>query len=327
MKLLKALFFTIFLSLALNAQDKFNEEVINNIYENVILQDVKNTQATLKMLNKTIEKKDLKASQKEFKNLVYSWKQVEAMYILGDLDDNYIDIPRYIDIFHNANEDIKEQIDIALNSKDEIKIALFKNSLKSINALEYLLFKKDFENQRVVEASKIVVNKISIYMDEIYEEYKNQQKTVTSNLPKMNGIIVNKLIETTYKLKEWRIGEVAGLTKKYKDKASNERGEYYISKSSAIAIKAILDNFKRLLDSDDKNDLGDFLEEATHSKLLVNLKKSVNDAIKLITEIKNDDLTKASNLYEEVGKIHTILFVEMIEELQINAKILDADGD
>ena len=58
-------------------------------------------------------------AQDNFKNLVKSWKSVQGFYILGDLDDNYIDTPRYIDIFHEGNEDIKKQLDLILSTSEE----------------------------------------------------------------------------------------------------------------------------------------------------------------------------------------------------------------
>ena len=42
---------------------------------------------------------------------------------------------------NNLKEDLNSQLKRAIESKDEPKVALFKNSFKSINALEYILFK------------------------------------------------------------------------------------------------------------------------------------------------------------------------------------------
>lgn len=65
----------------------------------------------------------------------------------------------------------------------------------------------------------------------------------------------------------------------------------------------------------------------TNGKQMKTLRDSLQVAIKETSNIKNDDFSKSQKLYENINKVHVILFVEMIEELSINAKILDADGD
>ncbi|XPV54477.1 MAG: hypothetical protein ACNI3H_05835 [Halarcobacter ebronensis] len=50
-------------------------------------------------------------------------------------------------------------------------------------------------------------------------------------------------------------------------------------------------------------------------------------AISLNEKIKNDDFKDAKELYEVTNTIHVVLFLDLIEELSINAKIIDADGD
>ena len=116
---------------------KENKEILNTLYEKVIIKDVNWALVDIKSLKDAVLKKDIKKSKEDFSKLVNSWKSVETFYLLGDINEDFIDTPRYIDIFHNGNENIKEQLDRAIKSKDEIRIVLFKNSLKSINALEY----------------------------------------------------------------------------------------------------------------------------------------------------------------------------------------------
>lgn len=60
------------------------------------------------------------------------------------------------------------------------------------------------------------------------------------------------------------------------------------------------------------------------------LRVALDKSLLLVKKIKNDDFTNnpaAKELYENINTIHVVLFVEMLEELSINAKILDADGD
>lgn len=231
---------TIFVNFACASESRTNEEVLSLIYENVVLKDIQKAIDDLNSVEKSLEKKDRKSSYENFSKFVSSWKSVEAFYILGDLNEDFIDTPRLIDIFHNSNEDIKEQLDRAILSSDEPKIALFKNSLKSINALEYLIFEKDIKDKRVNEIALEIVKRIDLHLKDIQNEYLTQKANFVKNIKKSNSIVINSIIQTTYKLKEWRVGDVIGLTKKYEEKPDNKRAEYYISKNSANAVESIL---------------------------------------------------------------------------------------
>jgi len=304
-----------------------NKKMLNTIYEQVILKDSQKAVEDIKALEKeVINNKNEKAKQ-EFKNLVKSWKSVQSTYILGELNEDYIDTPRLIDIYHHGNEDIKVQLDRAIESKDAARVALFKNSLKSINALEYVLHTKDIKDKRVNEITLTIIKRIKSHLEDINNEYKALHKTFLSDLKKANGILINKLIQNTYKLKEWRIGDVVGLSKKYKDSFDNKRGEYFISKNSSLAIDSILNTYKNVFNNKAYYDYGNYLVDLTHNEQVDVLRNSITKAISLNEKIKNDDFKGAKELYEVTNTIHVVLFLDLIEELSINAKIIDADGD
>lgn len=328
MKLFKIIFTLVCLITLSNAAvDKKNERVLNTIYENVILKDSQKAVEDVTKLQEAIFQQNIELSKKSFQDLILSWKSVQSLYILGDLNEEYIDTPRLIDIYHHGNEDIKAQLDRALLSKDEPKIALFKNSLKSINALEYLLYAKDLKDEKVKDFALTITKKITSHLEDINTEYKKQHKNFLSDLKKANGVLINKLIQNTYKLKEWRIGDVVGLSKKYKDSFDNKRAEYALSKNSSLAIDAILNTYKNVFDNKAYYDYGNYLEDLTHNKQVNVLRESISKAISLNKQIKNDDFKEAKKLYDEANTIHVVLFLDLIEELSINAKIIDADGD
>lgn len=118
-----------------------------------------------------------------------------------------------------------------------------------------------------------------------------------------------------------------GLTKKYENNPDNNRAEYTISKNSVLAISAILSTYKNILDNPDFEDYGDYLIKLTNGKKVNELRKNINEALVLTKEIKDDNLLQNKKLYTLANNIHVILFVDVIEDLQISAKILDADGD
>ena len=328
MKIFKIILTILCLTIFVNAENTISDnEVLKTIYEKVILANSKKATYDISELKKALEEKDITKSKELFKKVITSWKSVQSSYILGELNEDYIDTPRLIDIYHHGNEDIKLQLDRAIQSEDDIKIVLFKNSLKSINALEYILYKKDISNNRINDIALAITKRIQSHLNDINEEYKNQEANFLSDLKKANSILINQLNQNTYKLKEWRLGDTIGLSKKYENNPNNERAEYYTSKNSSLAINAILTTYKNIFDSNQYLDYGDYLKTLTQEDQIEEFRETINKAMKLNIKINNDDFSKAKELFEEANKIHVILFLDLIEELSINAKIIEADGD
>ena len=123
----------LFLVLLFSSMVFANERILVNIIKNVSIPNVQETIDNGKILQKDV-------NAVNFTNFLKSWKKVEAFYIAGDLDENYADTPRYMDVYNNLKEDLNTQMKRVVESNDEVKTALFKNSFKTINALEYVLF-------------------------------------------------------------------------------------------------------------------------------------------------------------------------------------------
>ena len=143
----------LFLVVLLSSMVYANERVLINVINNV---SIPNVQKTIDDAN--ILKNEL--NEKNFTNFLKSWKKVEALYLAGDLDEDYLDTPRYMDVFNNLKEDLNSQMKMVIESKDEPKTALFKNSFKTINALEYVLFNDKEISQREKELSVAILDSI-----------------------------------------------------------------------------------------------------------------------------------------------------------------------
>jgi len=303
----------------------FANDGLKSIYENIILKNSKNAIVAAKDLENNI--KETRSTKKAFQDLVVAWKKVEAFYILGDLNDEYLDTPRYIDIFHQGNEDITKQLDLALSSKDELKYALFKNSHKTINALEYILFDKNLTNERVSSTALIIIDKIKSNLEEIHKGYKKEKENFLKDEVSANAMMLNALIENSYKLKEWRVGDPAGLSRKFKDKPDNKRAEYSISKNSIVAIVAILHLQQMLLARQNYKNFGSMINAYGVQEELKKALKFIKLALMQSVEIKEDDFFEARALYKSLKRLHSIYYIALISKLKIKAKILDADGD
>ena len=148
----------LFLVLLFSSMVFANERVLVNIIKNVSIPNVQETIDNGKILQKDV-------NAQNFANFLKSWKKVEAFYIAGDLDENYADTPRYMDIYNNLKEDLPSQMKRVVESKDEVKTALFKNSFKTINALEYVIF-NDKEISKREKELKITYSKAFIVLKE-----------------------------------------------------------------------------------------------------------------------------------------------------------------
>jgi len=312
-----------------NTTKKQNES-LNSIYENIILKNSKKSIVDIKRLQNHILANETNKAKEEFVNLVKSWKSVQAFYILGDLDDNYLDTPRYIDIFHEGNEDIKKQLDLILTTDEDLKIAHFKNSQKTINALEYMLFTKDLKTKRVKDIVLRITNKLTLNLQDIYDGYVDNKAKFLKDEIASNAIMLNSLIENSYKIKEWRVGDPSGLSRKFRGKKDNRNAEYYISKNSIVAVRSILNTHLMVLGSQRYKNFGDMIKSYKVKKELNNAVKYINISLENTKLIINDDFENTKNtkpLYKSLKKLHMTYYISLIGKLKITAKILDADGD
>ncbi|MFA6195761.1 MAG: imelysin family protein [Sulfurimonas sp.] len=316
-----------FFLVALLIHTVFANESLNSIYENILLKNSKNSVQTLQTLQMQIEQNKFDTAKEEFKKLVLEWKSIETIYVLGELEDAFLDMPRYIDIFHQGNENIQTQLDLILVSKEDLRESLYKNSHKTINALEYILFTKDLKNERAKEMAQRIAKKIEENLGEISKGYLKSKTLFVNNEQKANSILLNALIESAYKLKEWRVGDTAGLSRKFKESADNQRGEYFISKSSTLAIEAILKTHLALLEKQEYKNFGTLINSYGAKKELEESLGYIKSSLAYLKEIKNDDFSNAKDLYNSLKKLHNSYYITLITKLKIKSKILDADGD
>ena len=309
----------LFLVLLFSTMVFANEKILVNIIKNVSIPNVENAINDAKTLQKD-------ANAQNFTNFVKSWKKVEALYFAGDIDENYADIPRYIDVYNNLKEDLNAQMKKAIESKDEPKVALFKNSFKTINALEYILFKDADISKREKDLSVVILDSIIVNLQNINKVYKNYL-VAPKDEKWENGLVINTLISSSYRLKEWRIGNASGNSSKFKNDPKNERAEYFLSQNSFAAIDAILEAHRQIVE---KHSYYDFAAFALDKGAAIQLLEVIDKLKQMQEELKTlpkDDFTKANNLFTLAKELHNAYYVSLIAQLSITGKILDADGD
>ena len=309
----------LFLVLLFSTMVFANERILVNIIKNESIPNVENAISDAKILQKDV-------NAQNFTNFLKSWKKVEALYFAGDIDENYADIPRYIDVYNNLKEDLNAQMKKAIESKDEPKVALFKNSFKTINALEYVLFNDKDISKREKDLSVVILDSIIANLQNVNKVYKNYLSK-SKDEKWENALIINTLISSSYRLKEWRIGNASGNSSKFKNDPKNERAEYFLSQNSFAAIDAILEAHRQIVE---KHSYYDFAAFALNKGAAIQLLEAIDKLKQMQEELKTlpkDDFTKANNLFNLAKELHNAYYVSLIGQLSITGKILDADGD
>ncbi|WP_418180934.1 imelysin family protein [Aliarcobacter lanthieri] len=299
-----------------------NESIFNSVIKNVSIPDTQKTIDDAKKLQANL-------TNSNFKEFIKSWKKVEAIYLAGEIDSDYLDTPRYIDVFNNLKEDLNSQMQRVIESKSDVKTALFKNSFKTVNALEYVLFSSQKMNDRQIEISKEILNSIISKLEEIKEVYESYLKNSDGEEDEVeyNAKLINTLIASTYRLKEWRIGNPGGFSVKYKNDAKNNRAEYFLSQSSFDAIDAILDAQKELISNQKYSNLINLAKSKNAASDLELVSLKIDEAKKELKNLKKDDFSDSKKLFDLSSQIHDLYYITIIEKLGLKPNILDADGD
>ncbi|MGD9623917.1 MAG: imelysin family protein [Arcobacter sp.] len=312
----KILFLMFFSTSMIFAQDRG----LLNIVKNVSIPNVETAIKDAQTLKTEI-------NDKNFTNFIKSWKKVEAIYFAGEIDDAYLDTPRYMDVFNNLKEDLNSQMQRVIESNDEPKTALFKNSFKTVNALEYVLYNDKELTSREKELAKVILDSLISHLEDIKGVYEEYLTSKPKDEKLENAIVINTLIASSYRLKEWRVGNAAGLSSKYKNDAKNERAEYFLSQNSFEAIDAILDAHKEILEKKNYYGFADISKKMDAQKELETALLKINESKAILRKLKKDDFLNAKELFTSLRELHNAYYLSLIVKLGLQADVLDADGD
>lgn len=286
-------------------------------------------EANLTLLETAPSAARLESSRTAFLAYLPAWKKVESVYMLGNLDETYTDLPRYLDYFHVGNEDVPAQLDAIFASEGDLETQLFKNSQKSVNAIEYTLFGDgaDAEDIRRTRALQLMVAAQKTHLSTILSAYENDELFVSRGSDSVSDLI-NVLIDSAYKLKEWRLGDPAGFTVKYKDDPDASRLEYPYSRTSLAAIRAILEAHKTVMEQGllTLAEQGSAAAEGAESLLRIEEALAACDNLQgsLADNLEGADIQL---LYTAVDNLYDSYYLSLINALNFSAKIIEADGD
>lgn len=296
-----------------------NETIFQSVIKNVALKDTQSAINSAKKLQKEI-------NDENFTKFLRDWKRVEANYLAGEINSDYLDTPRYIDVFNNLKEDLNSQMQRVIDGNSDVKKALFKNSFKTINALEYVLYSSKDLNDRKKEIGKEILNSIIKNLEDIKTVYETYLKNPIIKEDD-NAKLINTLVASSYRLKEWRIGNAAGFSTKYKNDAKNNRAEYFLSQKSFEAIDSILDAQKEMISNEGYINLLNLAKDKNATNELEAVISKIDEAKKELKNLPKDDFANAKKLFDLASQIHDLYYITIIDKLGLKAEILDADGD
>jgi len=290
-------------------------------------------------------KANLQQLQEDFLTLIQEWQSVEATYIVGDYDTAMQDMPLLIDSFNQGKTDITELIDRALTNSGSVQGNFYRNDMKGVPALQYLLFGEQNSttemlslmqenNKTRIDAMELVIDNLNAKATKIAEFYQNDTLFV-ADPQKASDVLISVMATDALKLKDWRIGEPAGLTVKYRDNPDPTRLQYYRSGYSAKAIKAILQAHMEVMSTQSYDNFGSFAKENGASSAIAQVETLLNEAMKLANEL--DPLeekiratqidSKVTDLYIKIQTLNNTYQTAVVEALNLTTGIISVDGD
>ncbi|MGD2172541.1 MAG: imelysin family protein [Gammaproteobacteria bacterium] len=314
------------------------ESFLYRIKQEILLPDTDGALAALARIESAVQSlpADAGASQlaparQAFGELVRRWKAVEAVYIAGALDQEYLDHPGYIDHFHRGNESPAEAVSGVLRSKAPLEQAMFKSSSKGIDALEYLLFAESDGGARRWQAASIAVEYIGSRLAEIDGFYRRDTSFEDGDGGSLK-MLVHALVDSSYRLAEWRVGDPGGFTGKYKGAPDVERLEYWRSGLSMVAIESILATHEAFFEIG--RETGYFLARLQDKGLEeIDFQRSRIEAAQelahKLSQQSGVEVTSADfhELYKLLDTVYRTYYFLLADALGVEGKIMESDGD
>lgn len=328
--------------------------ILPSIQKNILLNNAEKlvdklseVQSTLNTFEQNLTTNQIIGLQNDFVEIVENWKRVEAIYVASEYDSSLRTMPISMDFFNKGkNFDVAKNVDYVLGLDGDLKILEIKKTTKTVTGLEYLLFANQASTQDmqtfINQANRKRLELIIISVKNIYDNailiqsfYKNDVKFIANEEDTLN-ILVNTLVQSTFDLRELRIGEAAGFIFKTKDDPKASRLEYFRSKKSLEAITAILEAHNQIMGVQPFDNLGSFASSNGAGVVIEKIRANITNAISIINEFTNpiqDNIAplavdaKVKRLYDEITDLQKNYFESLINALKLTADIIEADGD
>ncbi|PHR58914.1 MAG: hypothetical protein COA44_01860 [Arcobacter sp.] len=281
---------------------------------------------------------NISSAQSALKDFISSWKRVEALYVANDID-SAMETPRKdIDLWHIGNINIKTSLDAVFAASSSVANI----SYIRIDSAEYTLFgdaesvgalltKFQANSGRRADVLLVISQNLRDQSFTIANFYNTDTDFVRDGDASVENL-VNQLIDSSYKLKEWRVGDIAGLTVKYAGSPDASRLEYFYSGYSAEGIEEIIQAHKNLFEPNSEDGLSAYMAGKDASSQASFIISKIDNALLAVravpkpmkTSVPSTELTA---LYNALVELHDAYYVTLVLALNITPKLIEADGD
>ena len=305
-------------------------QVYAAIYDNVLQANAKTAVESCAAMERALTS-DASARRAAFIQLTGDWAKVRSTYILGGYDMDAMDYPIMVDYFHMGKEDIHVALERAVNEPGEPSHLLYKNSYKSLTALDDMLFSGEWSAHRQALAGYIThtVCKRIQRIDEGYTEYRDDY---LADPDKALSLLINASIENVYKTRDWRIAQVSGLTKQTLGKYLPQNMQYPVAGADASwnAVGRVIDAQAELLSADYAPNLATLAQEKGADASFSALQQALSEtrtAYNAVPVANAFDMQNVIPVYQGLQDMQKLFYRQVVGALGVTAKIVDADGD
>ena len=300
-----------------------------SIYDNVLQHNADNAVNSCINLQGALASDSNQVRHQAFVQLAEGWGRVQASYILGDYDANAMDYPLMVDYFHSGNEDIHASITRLVGRDTKVSSALYKNSYKTMGAIDSVMFSADWSERRK-EFAEVMVANVCKRFTQISDGYKANRDEFLADKERGLSLVVNAEIEHIYKTRDWRIAQVSGLTKANLGITKPEHQQYPYSQASWAFIGGLLATNKQLLAEDAQPNVATIAYEKHGAEGINTVQTALQAtllAYKNTPADHNFNLNAVIPVFQGLLDIQKAFYRHLVNKIGVSADLIDADGD
>lgn len=299
------------------------------IYDKVLQANADTAVARCNDLQQTLNSPSADRRHAAFVVLAQAWAKVRASYVLGGYDMAAMDYPLLIAYFHVGKEDLHESLDQIVEGDLPPASALYKNSYKTLRALDDVMFSGPWSPRRE-QMTGFITSKVCKRLAQVTEGYRAHRGDFLADPEKALSLLINAEIESLYKTRDWRIGQIIGLTKKSLGQQQLDKQEYPYSQASWPVIGAIIATHEQLLDADQQPNIASIARVKRADEELSLVQKGLSEtalAYQAVPLDKGFDLQATIPVFQGLLDTQKAFYRHLVGRIGVTANIIDADGD
>jgi hypothetical protein len=299
------------------------------IYDTVIQANANNAVTYCGDLKQALDNPSSEQRHQAFAQLTEGWGRVQASYILGVYDMDAMDYPLMVDYFHMGKEDIHESLGRIMTGDLAASKALYKNSYKTLGALDDVMFSGPWTERRK-EMAEVISSNVCKRLTQVRDGYQEHRADFLDDHDKALSLLINAEIENIYKTRDWRIAQISGLTKATLGQPKPEHQQYPYSKASWGFIGAILETNKQLLADDQQPNVATIVYAKHGEEGMAAVQEALTAswvAYQGAPAEHNYNTGDMIPLFQGLLDLQKAFYRQLVGSIGVTATLIDADGD